>query len=190
MKITLAGVVPINKKIQDSYVWDPSGGKFTVKSGYKFLQPNNNLENWNLRSAVWKNECLPKIKFFAWTLLNGKILTAENLRKKGIQGPSMWCLCRKEEESSQNLFLDCAIARHCWQQIISPLKLATENFDQLTTLNRNWEKCYPYTKQSKYAIIRIWKCLPSALCWQIWLSRNSCIFKNQKPNPGLILAKT
>lgn len=86
MKITLAGAAPINKKIHDSYVWEPSGGNFTVKSRYKFRQPINNLEKWNLRSAVWKNECLPKIKLFAWTLLKGKILIMENLRKKGIQG--------------------------------------------------------------------------------------------------------
>lgn len=93
LKTTLTRAAPINKTTQDNFVWDPSGEKFTVKSRYNFLQPSNNLENWNLWIAVWKNECLPKIKIFAWTLLKGKILTTENLRKKGIQGPSMSCLC-------------------------------------------------------------------------------------------------
>lgn len=62
LKRTLMGVAPTNKSAQDSFVWDPSGGKFTVKDGYQLLQSSNNLDNWNLRSVVWKNECLPKIK--------------------------------------------------------------------------------------------------------------------------------
>lgn len=68
--------------------------------------------------------------------------------------------------------------------------MTNDIFDQLTTLNKNWKKNYPYTKQNKMTIIRICKCLPSVLCWKIWLAKNNCIFKNQKPNPGLILAKT
>eukprot|EP00253_Pinus_taeda_P018143 PITA_18143 len=73
---------------------------------------------------------------------------------------------------------------------LSTLRLLRENFDQLTTLNRNWEKGYPHARKGKAIITRIWRCIPSALCWQIWLSRNNSIFKNQKPDPNLTLAKT
>lgn len=65
LKLLLAGIAPINKRSQDSYIWDPSGGNFTLKSSYKFFQNHNNHENWNLWSVVWKNESLPKINFFA-----------------------------------------------------------------------------------------------------------------------------
>lgn len=115
LKRTLMGVAPINKSTQDNYVWDPSGGKFIVKYGYQLLQSSYNLDNWNLRSAIWKNECLPKIKKkIAWTLLKGKILIAEDLKKKRDSSPSMCSLCCSEEESSQHLFLDFPFAQHCW----------------------------------------------------------------------------
>lgn len=51
LKLLLAGAAPINKESQDSYIWDPIGGKFTIKLGYNFLQKYHNYENWNL----WSN---------------------------------------------------------------------------------------------------------------------------------------
>jgi len=174
---------------EDRYIWDPSGGKFTVKEGYKTLQAPSATGKWNLFATVWKSECLPKIKHFNWTLLKGKILTAENLRKRGISGPSIYCFCRAEEESSHHLFFVCPLTQSCWNQIIRPLKIG-ETFDQLTSLQKNWEKCYPFPKKRKNTIIRLWKCIPATLSWQIWLTRNNCIFNNKKPNPARILAKT
>jgi len=65
-----------------------------------------------------------------------------------------------------------------------------ETFDQLSSLQKNGEKCYPYPKKNKTPIIRLWKCIPSTLSWKIWLTRNNCIFNNQKPNLARTLAKT
>lgn len=65
-----------------------------------------------------------------------------------------------------------------------------ETFDQLSSLQKNWVKCYPFPKKGKNNIIRLWKCIPGTLSWQIWLTRNNCIFNNKKPNPARILAKT
>lgn len=129
LKHLLARVSPINKESQDSYIWDPIRGKFTVKLGYNFMKKYHNYEYWNLWTAAWKNEFSPIIKKFAWTLLKGKILTAENLRKKGFQGPSICVMCQREEESIQHLFLKCIIARQCWKKIISPLEMNIHTFE-------------------------------------------------------------
>lgn len=177
LKISLSGSTPINKEARDRFIWDPTGGNFIVKDGYKLLQASSTISNWNLCTAVWKSECLPKVKLFNWTLLKGKILTAENLKKKGIHGPSICCLCRAKEESSHHLFLTCPYAQSCWNQITSPLNIR-ETLDQLPTLHKNWEKCYPHPRKSKAIITRLWKCIPSTLCWQIWLTKNNCIFNN------------
>lgn len=131
----------------------------------------------------------PKDKTFHWTLLKGKVLTAENLRKRGISGPSICCFCRAEEESSHHLFFLCPLAQSCWNQIIRPLEIG-ETFDQLSSLQKNWVKCYPFSKKGKNNIIRLWKCIPATLNWKIWLARNNRIFNNKKPNPTRILAKT
>eukprot|EP00253_Pinus_taeda_P010247 PITA_10247 len=37
LKSSLFGSAPTNTGVEDRYIWDPSGGKFTVKEGYKAL---------------------------------------------------------------------------------------------------------------------------------------------------------
>ena len=48
----------------------------------------------------------------------------------------------------------------------------------------------PLCKEKKIVISRIWKCLPSTLCWNLWLAKDKRIFKGQKPSIGTIIAKT
>eukprot|EP00253_Pinus_taeda_P024119 PITA_24119 len=175
--------------VEDRYIWDPSGGKFMVKEGYKILQATTQMANWNLHTTAWKSECLPKIKHFNWTLLKGKTLTVENLRKRGIQGPSRCCFCCAEEESIQHIFLLCPFVQSCWKQVINPMTIS-EGFDQITSLQKNWGKCYPFPKKGKRDINRLWKCIPATLCWQIWLARNKYVFNNKNPSIASILAKT
>lgn len=121
LKISVIGSAPLNRMAEDKYVWYPNGGSYTVKEGYKILQNASATNNWPLHKVAWNPECLPKVKFFNWTLLKSKILTVENLRKKGILGPSICCLCRVAEESSNHLFLECSFTRKCWKLITSPL---------------------------------------------------------------------
>lgn len=133
LKSSLSGLAPINKEKDDRYIWDTCGGSFSVKEGYKSLQNINPTANWNLHTAIWKSECIPKVKLFNWTLLKGKILTAENLRKRGIQGPSICCFCRAEEESIQHSFLLCTFAQSYWNQLSSPLEVRGK-YDQVLNL--------------------------------------------------------
>ena len=57
-------------------------GEYTAKSAYRiqFVGDYNKLRI----SAIWKAKAEPKCRFFAWTLLHGKILTADNLQKEGM----------------------------------------------------------------------------------------------------------
>ena len=56
------------------------------------------MENFH-KKLIWNN-CIPtKISFFAWEVLWGKILTMEQLRKKGRHLTSRCPLCGKDEES-------------------------------------------------------------------------------------------
>eukprot|EP00253_Pinus_taeda_P009881 PITA_09881 len=161
LKSSLSGIAPVNKEKEDTYIWDSRGGSFSVREGYKSLQNRNPTANWNLHTTTWKSECIPKVKHFNWTLLKGKILTAENLRKRGIQGPSL----------------------------ASPLEVRG-SYDQVHTLQKTWKKDFPHQRKGKNNIIRVWKCIPATLCWNLWLARNNYVFNNIQPRPGTFIAKT
>jgi hypothetical protein len=51
-------------------------------------------------------DCLPKINTFCWTMIHGNILTEENIKKRGIHGPSHHELCSSNEEYIQHFFLN------------------------------------------------------------------------------------
>ena len=188
LKISLTGSAPTNRMKEDSFVWDPNGGNYTVKEGYKVLQNASATNNWPLQKAIWRTECLPKVKLFNWTLLHGRILTAENLRKKGIQGPSICCMCKEAEESIPHLFIECPFARACWNLIIKPLSISDPH-NQITLLQKLWGTSFPLSN-CKGLVKRVWNSIPANLCWQIWIARNKCIFKDKKPSISSVLAKT
>jgi hypothetical protein len=63
------------------------------------------------RSAkVWKAHVEQKCKSFAWVVLHGKILTAENLAIRGWPHDPICKLCRIHLETVQHLLLDCSFS--------------------------------------------------------------------------------
>uniref|UniRef100_A0A2N9IJE2 Reverse transcriptase zinc-binding domain-containing protein n=1 Tax=Fagus sylvatica TaxID=28930 RepID=A0A2N9IJE2_FAGSY len=67
----------------DTLCWQrKSKGVFTVKSFYQSLSPSpSRMFPWK---GVWKPKVPPRVAFFLWVTVLGKILTAENLRKRHI----------------------------------------------------------------------------------------------------------
>ena len=120
----------------------------------------------------------------------GRIITADNLKRKGFSGPSRFSMCLNEEESIQHLFLDCPFTRECWKQLSSPLEMELNFSITFNDFFFEWKKKYPYSMKNKKTIKRFWESLPSFLCQQIWISRNKIIFKDQIPKIGRVLSKT
>eukprot|EP00253_Pinus_taeda_P035972 PITA_35972 len=183
------------KSLYDISIWEQNRWL-----GWKHLRlPHNLREQWaDLKLSLTDSTPLNRLSEdrYMWdpngssyTIKEGKILTAENLRKRGILGPSICCLCREAEESNNHLFLECTFARKCWKLITSPLRIE-DLPNQISLLQKNWGNSYPYPKKNKTLAKRLWNNIPPNLCWQIWIARNKCIFNNEKPNISYTLAKT
>jgi hypothetical protein len=83
----------ISQRIVDCIRWSPfKKGLFEVKSFYKAL---SNLANevfpWK---SIWRSKVLSRVAFFGWTASLGKILTHDNLRKRGIVVVEWCCMCK------------------------------------------------------------------------------------------------
>jgi hypothetical protein len=66
---------------------------------------------------IWKSKCIPKIKFFAWLLLNDKLNTRNMLRgrNKFLEDGYNCPLCLNDlEETMEHLFFDCPSATNRW----------------------------------------------------------------------------
>ena len=93
----------IKKYSKDHIGWGKNG-MYTVKEGYKKLTMEP-AENESLWKKVWHSDNIPKVNSFIWTLMHNKLLTTENLMKRGIVGPSRCALYNSESETSIHIFL-------------------------------------------------------------------------------------
>jgi hypothetical protein len=123
-------------------------------------------------SEIWKWQIPLKVKLFVWLLLEQKILTWDNLLKRGFQGPSICVLCKESEESLLHLFGDCSFIKIIWQTITKELKLVN-----------NWQggifenSLLNWTKRKEN-----WNEIPCLICWEVWKHKNLLIFEGQKKN--------
>jgi hypothetical protein len=113
---------------EDSLHWigGDRSGNITVKNLYNAISSTF----WIQRCTRWRRYLrhlpLPlKIKLFIWLAANEKILTWDNLLRRGWEGPNMCSLCRKISESISHLFLDCKFTQIVWHRITLALKLET-----------------------------------------------------------------
>jgi hypothetical protein len=119
---------------------------------------------------IWHLDGIPKINIFYWTLAHGKIITGENLCKRGIHSPTRCVLCCSDRESSSHLFLECEFSREVWQVALQELIHKINWSTTIRHLLGRWKSHYQGYFLHKPIFKRLWLALPKFICWQIWLS--------------------
>jgi hypothetical protein len=101
---------------EDKICWMPSKRKnFEVKSYYKMRVNSESVDGpWKI---IWKSKALPRMAFFMWMAVLGKILTMDNLRKKNIIVTEWCCMCKKSGESIDHVLLHCEVASKVWNMV-------------------------------------------------------------------------
>ena len=98
------------KSSADQLVWayNKKEGKVTATMAYE-LMVNTLLAPVKYKFAVllWHCKFPWKIKCFIWLLINNKIITWDNLSRRGWIGLSRCPLCASGEYSIQHIFMDC-----------------------------------------------------------------------------------
>ena len=80
------------------------------------------MENFPIK-LIWNNRIPSKISFFAWEVWWDKILTMEQLKKRGRHLSSRCPLCGKDEERLDHLLLHCPKAYNLWALIFTIFRI-------------------------------------------------------------------
>ena len=108
----------MQREDKDKVVWITSkSGAFSVKSLYSILEPRGS----SLFSCgnIWRANVPPKVAFFAWEVSWGKVLTLEQLQRRGYSLVNMCFLCLSKVEMVDHLLLHCVKTRALWNLLFS-----------------------------------------------------------------------
>jgi hypothetical protein len=164
----------------DKLWWLPSRkGVFEVKSFYRALLPTRTSSfPWK---SIWRSKAPPRVAFFAWTAAHGKILTVDNLRRKGMVLVNRCWLCEADGESVDHLLLHCGTARALWNAFFTRFDLCWVMPRSVKELLASW--CS--SGRSRSAVV--WKMVPLCIMWCVWSERNlRCFVDLSRPIEDLI----
>ena len=116
----------------------------------------------------------PKACFFAWEVWWGKVLTMDQLKKRGFQMASRRPVCGKAEEVLDHLLIHCPSIWGLWFRLISILGLHCVCPRLAKVLLLGWNY-FPISKKTK----RLWRAAPLSLFWAIWKERNKIVFEDE-----------
>lgn len=120
---------------------------------------------------VWKFKIPLKIKIFIWLFAKNKILTKDNLFKKGWRKGDKKCQFCHLEETVQHLFFECPVAKLLWNVVCCALNIKPIlNFQHL--FGQWLNKIDRLT--GNLVVVGL-----AAMIWAIWKIRNKASFEKK-----------
>ncbi|KAL6314646.1 hypothetical protein AAG906_026990 [Vitis piasezkii] len=126
---------------------------------------------WNI---IW-SPCVPtKVGFFALEASWGKVLTLDQLKRRGWAIANRCFLCCAEEESINHIIIHCSKARVLWELVFVLFGVTwVLPYSARDTL-LGWHGSFVGKKHRK-----AWRATPLCLFWSVWKERNRIAFENE-----------
>eukprot|EP00253_Pinus_taeda_P034910 PITA_34910 len=125
---------------------------------------------------LWKRQGWIKIKLFMWLVQNRKILTWDNIRKRGVLGPSRCQLCEAQEETMEHLLNNCISTSRLWDSFATIFQQTDRDKGSIINTLNKWRRNF-----SDYEVLgSAWAITPGFIIWNVWKERKNRIFKNER----------
>ena len=154
-------------------VWKETKNEiFTVMSLYNSLDHSSAvLFPWKI---IWWPYVPTKVGFFAWEASWGKVLTQDQLKRRGWYLANRCFLCCAEEETINHILVHCSKAKILWDLVFS---LFGVNWVLPFTVGDTLLGWHITFKDKKHR--KVWQAAPLCLFWTVWKERNRIVFDNE-----------
>jgi len=125
-----------------------------------------------------------RLKFFAWLLVQCKILTADKLLARHWPCSSICTMCNVEHETAAHLILHCSFAQQvwgrlqCWTQHI--IRVPAQGIEVADWWERELAQLPKKARRLKAALMIYG-------AWNIWKARNRRIFEQRTMTPAEVV---
>ena len=123
---------------------------------------------------VWNLVVPPKIGVFAWEATWGKMLTVDQLKRRGMAFTNRCFMCEEDEETIDHLLIHCKRVKMLWNLLLSIVGTSWV-FPHLVLYTLLALQGAAVGKKRK----KIWLAAPLCLFWTLWRARNRLVFKNE-----------
>ncbi|XP_078150204.1 uncharacterized protein LOC144545511 [Carex rostrata] len=97
-------------------------GRFTVKSAYIALTNRPLIRNH--RYTICRLPAPPRMRVFGWLMILNRLLTIDNLVRRGWSLVNRCVLCKNCEETVSHLFNECTLSIHVYGLVVNLLGIA------------------------------------------------------------------
>jgi hypothetical protein len=157
----------------DKLVWRSyRKGIFDSRSFYHVLHvPTEICFPWK---SIWGVKAPHRVAFFMWMVAWGRILTCDNLKKRGFVLAGWCCMCKDADETMDHLFLHCSVARKLWSFVFKFVGIDWVLLSRVSEVLFSWWNWFGKRSSG------VWNLIPSCLMWTMWGERNNRTFENKE----------
>ena len=123
---------------------------------------------------IWNSVMPPKMGIFTLEAVWGKILTLDNLKRRGMAFANRCFLCEEDEKTIDHLLIHCKSAKMLWDLFLSIVGISWVFPHSILHTLLAWQGVAVGKKRKK-----IWTAAPSCLFWALWRARNRLAFENE-----------
>ena len=133
--------------------------------------------------SVWSSHYLPKVNFFSWLLLHNKVLTGDNLLKRGFNGPFWCCFCKLALETTYHLLIGYDFSKMVWGLVLHGSSFHVPTHSSVNEFYLSWSELRPHILVKDADWHMYWFSILKITFWKLWIARNNCNFNNLNLNP-------
>lgn len=159
----------------DAVTWAlEKSGQYTVRSMYRMMA-HRGVINYRMRT-VWGCKLPMKLKIFLWQIMQDKLQTGTNLKKKKWKGNHKCTIC-DVPETSDHIFFTCILARFTWTCIKEAM-----GWDRVPIgLQDFLEKWVKRGSKNNNLVIYCF----TIVLWSLWTTRNKFAIEGVFPSQPL-----
>uniref|UniRef100_A0A2N9GDU1 Reverse transcriptase zinc-binding domain-containing protein n=1 Tax=Fagus sylvatica TaxID=28930 RepID=A0A2N9GDU1_FAGSY len=145
---------------RDTKIWKlRRSGEFDVSSYYCALQASTRIHfPWKI---IWGVKAPRRISFFTWTAARGKILTCDNLMRKGHVLAGWCCMCKNHWETRDHLLLHCEVATALWCSVFTMFGIQWVLPAKVLDMLSGWHNWFGRRSSA------VWNLAPLCVMWSL-----------------------